>query len=167
MFIGGVDTQHDEITDFGGQRDAQDRNSIVTGLRELCEESLGVFGEITVNDVRRSYAVYSHDMMIMFIYMDLDTALVTSTFDELRTKKLATIGVSRRNKSTIEVKQLVAMSFDEFRSNICDPNSKMYERVRVFLRRYIAGLLPSDHSNDTTLDREFFLFRSALLYRTD
>lgn len=175
VFIAGVDTESGDITDFGGQRSPYDRDAIVTGLRELTEESLGVFGSISPDEVESCYAIYSKRMMIMFIYIDLDVALVNSTFDFLRIKKLSSQQPStskyEEGRLSLEVKRLAIMSFDELKSNIYQADSKMYSVVRVFLRRYIAGLRTGRIEPDNSFleapvnfDREFENFRSHLLH---
>jgi hypothetical protein len=160
LFLAGMDTNTSEITDFGGQREPSDIDAISTGLRELVEESLGVFGKIEPSEVEGCYTIYSSQMMIMFIYMDLDIVQVNRTFDVLRIKKMQALNTTPF--SVLEVKRLVIMSFEELKKSICDSDSKMYAVVRDFMRRYIAGLMINTDSKPD-FEGAFNLFRRTLL----
>ncbi len=180
VFFAGIDTKSGEITDFGGQKEPKDRNSICTGLREFTEESIGVFGKIDESEIQNSYAIYSSNMMIIFIYMDINVTLVNSTFDSLRIKKgqnkNPVNSKTPKQISYLEVKRLSLMSFDEMKRNICNSQSNMYSVVRTFLRRFIVELGKSQQDlhernispNKSNLDvirfdSEFEKFKQLLL----
>ena len=70
------------LTDFGGGVKKRDKNSIEGGLREFVEESLGVFGSFSENDVKDCLVVYSEMMMIMFLHLNFDKSKTISLFQE-------------------------------------------------------------------------------------
>src|SRR5437762_557673 len=55
-FILGIDTKSGDITDFAGGVSLKKENVLEGGLRELAEESLGIFGEISVEEIKNYLA---------------------------------------------------------------------------------------------------------------
>lgn len=72
-FIGGIDTKTGEFTDFGGGVSYKtDQNALTGGLRELTEESLGIFGAIGLDEIQECVVVYDDANMIIFIPLNID-----------------------------------------------------------------------------------------------
>ena len=71
-FILGKDHKSGNITDFGGGISAKCETGITGGLRELSEESLGIFGKITIEEIKNCLAVYDENNLIIFIPIHVD-----------------------------------------------------------------------------------------------
>ena len=72
-FIGGIDTKSGEFTDFGGGVSYKtDQNALTGGLRELSEESLGIFGTISLDEIQECVAVYDENNLITFIPFNIN-----------------------------------------------------------------------------------------------
>ena len=82
----GIDTQSGDITDFGGGVQHQDNLPIVVGLREFTEETLGVFGHFSAEEVIKSLVIYSDSLMIMFLHLDFNFNAINKLFDYRRKK---------------------------------------------------------------------------------
>lgn len=81
IFCMGVDKRTKEITDFGGGVSYKnDGNTIVGGLREFTEESLGVFGKFSPEDIRNCVVVHSKNMAIFFIPLQCDPVEINRLF---------------------------------------------------------------------------------------
>lgn len=123
FFCLGVDTQSGNLTDFGGG--VKKGETIVDGgLRELYEESLGVFGNIMSKDILDTTTVHCFNMAIIFIPLNVDKNLVTEEFRQLV-----------KDKETSEVCDIVWMSTDELMESIHGRGKKLYIRVRRLLNK--------------------------------
>src|SRR5579863_2519100 len=71
-FIFGVDANSKNITDFAGGVAIKTEDSITGGLREFCEESLGIFGLITTEEIKKCLAIYDSNNLIMLVPLKLD-----------------------------------------------------------------------------------------------
>lgn len=73
-FILGIDSKTRDITDFGGgvAFKSKNENSITGGLRELKEESLGIFGTIKSSEINKCLAVYDEDTIIIFVPLKIN-----------------------------------------------------------------------------------------------
>lgn len=111
IFCMGADTSSDNITDFGGGVKQRDRNSVRGGLREFLEETLGVFGSFTEDQVQNCLVVYSEVMMIMFLHLDFNIETTTALFED-----------RLRRARHPEIKKLVWMSKARFFSSIDERN---------------------------------------------
>jgi hypothetical protein len=79
----GIDTKYRDLTDFGGAVElSTDENAIAGALREFYEESLGVFGRITVSQVMKSRVIYNGYMLILFLRVEEDPKLFCDLFDD-------------------------------------------------------------------------------------
>ncbi len=88
-FCLGIDQNFGNITDFGGHvQSTTDKTAVAGGLREYYEETLGVFGEFTPDQVADCLVAYRHDMMIMFIHLDVDPEAASQAFDKRSLKAL-------------------------------------------------------------------------------
>jgi len=94
----------------------------VGALREFKEESLGIFGELTVKDVEKSIVVYNKEMMIIFYRTDADPKDKNELF-HVRLKK----------EPDPEVCDVVWLNEEELNKAL-DPKSRLiYLRVRYLL----------------------------------
>lgn len=125
-FCMGSDSSYGDLTDFaGGVRKGE---TIITGgLRELKEESLGVFGEIKESDVQDSICFYTNNMLIMFIYLPL--------LDMEKSKELFKLKASEEKKGKIEVSKLVWLEKKEMVECVNGKGLKMYSRVKKILSK--------------------------------
>lgn len=81
-FFLGIDTIFNEYTDFGGGVKKDDLTVIDGGLRELTEESIGIFGIIKSEELKNFLTLYTNRTMIMFIKTDIDENKITELFNE-------------------------------------------------------------------------------------
>ena len=79
LFCLGIDTESRDLTDFGGGV-KKEETPVEGGLRELHEESQGIFGDLTPKDVENSIMFHSHNMGIMFINMDINPYEIDKRF---------------------------------------------------------------------------------------
>jgi len=73
-FIAGIDYESGDITDFAGGVSVKTENGLIGGLRELTEESLGIFGKINPEEIKNCIAVYDEDNLIIFIPIRIDVS---------------------------------------------------------------------------------------------
>lgn len=116
-FCLGIDSNFGDLTDFGGGM-KKNETFINCGLRELEEESKGVFGEIKEEEIQSNMGVYSKNMMIMFIYRNVDM---------IKTKK--------DFKSNNEVSNIEWIETKDFIDIISGKGKRMYSRVRRVLQK--------------------------------
>lgn len=65
-FLFAIDSKYNELTDFGGG--VKKNETIITGgLRELQEESCGIFSKINLNDVHDCVTILNTKMAVIFI----------------------------------------------------------------------------------------------------
>lgn len=144
MFALGVDSKSQELTDFsGGVQYRRDRNAVTGGLRELQEESLGAFGNISQEEIKKSIVVYSEDsipegrkdirgMMIMFIYRPIDIFQCCFAFD--------VYAESHTAHTPLEVFDIVWVTSDEFITGIKTRVCTAFGKKRILYNR-VANLL--------------------------
>ena len=132
-FCMGVDTDYGDLTDFAGgvkktDIDADGVPSVITGgLRELREESLGVFGELNPEDVADDVVFWSSNMAIMFIRLDVIPVEVDQEFQ----KRFS----DHPDKKNLEVSSVRWLNTEDFRDAILSRGQRMYSRVRKILCR--------------------------------
>lgn len=115
LYIGfGIDRVYDEYTDFGGKVETRDKDAIYAALRELNEESNGLY-QFTPNDVQKNLILYNNKTVIIFIYVDMNT--------------------SKQFKATAkdELKGIIWLTEDELKKELKRPHSKIYNLVKMFL----------------------------------
>lgn len=122
-FCLGVDTQSGDLTDFGGGV-KKDESVVVGGLRELKEESQGIFGHLDPDDIKNTLTFYCYNMAIIFIKMRLNRDQIQSEF---RYKV--------RTNPAPEVRDIVWLTTDEFLESIHGRGKKLYIRVRKLLSK--------------------------------
>ena len=124
-FILGIDTKSGDITDFGGGVSFKRENFLDGGLRELMEESLGIFGEISTDEIKNFLAVYDENNIITFIRLDIDIKDKHREFKE-RIKSV----------NNPEVKDLKILDKQKFIA-LCNgskvSDTVMYDRIRTLL----------------------------------
>lgn len=117
LYIGfGIDRVYDEYTDFGGKVEKNDKNAITAALRELDEESNGLY-KFTPNGIQKSLILYDHKMAIIFIYVDMASSKQFKATD------------------TSELKGIIWLTEEDTRSELKRPHSKIYNVVKMFLLR--------------------------------
>jgi hypothetical protein len=131
-FCVGQDSIYGDLTDFSGGK-KQNETVIEAGLRELEEESLGVFGKITTSDVRESMGFYCTNMLIMFIRRDVDIAKTKKEFAESLQKKLAKTSPG----DSIEVNDIVWLETKEFVDILNGKGRRIYSRVKRILSKVV------------------------------
>jgi len=122
-FCLGVDTQSGNLTDFGGGV-KKGETIIEGGLRELKEESLGVFGDVGQQVISDNIIFHCFNMAIMFIPLNVDRATIEREFRE-----------NVKNKVDPEVCDIVWLSTDEFLESIHGRGKKLYIRVIRLLNK--------------------------------
>ena len=122
-FCMGVDSVYGDLSDFGGGI-KKDETIVGGGLRELKEESLGIFGEISENEIQNCMAFYSNNMMIIFVYRNVNR-------DEIR------LEFERRKKDVpdLEVSSICWIEKEEFLNSILCKGKRLYSRVRKILSK--------------------------------
>lgn len=121
----GKDKPSGELTDFGGGISYKRDGCAVSGiLREFGEESLGIFGTYDYDRVKDCWTIYNHQMIIIFIYMPFDPALMQAAFRE-KVDEMS-------HDSPVEVSDIVWCDKDMIKAIIAGATSEytMYNRVR-------------------------------------
>lgn len=130
----GVDTQTQDLTDFGGGVQRRDADARAGALRELREESLGVFGTPTLE---RSSVARGETMAIFFVeFPDLNPAAVTKNFQERLAQAVLPEVSNILWLTRAELTQLLAEPGARIRPEFCRFSRKeycLYERVRRLL----------------------------------
>ena len=125
-FALGQDSVYGDLTDFSGGK-KQGESIIEGGLRELEEESLGVFGKIGVSDVKECMGFHTNNMLIMFIHLDVNMQRIVEEFD----KRLGEKG----ENENLEVNQIVWVEKSDFLNIIEGKGRRLYSRVRRLLSK--------------------------------
>ena len=127
-FCLGVDTQSGNLTDFGGG--VKKFETIVEGgLRELEEESQGIFGDINPDDIENSVVFHSYNMAIMFIPLEVNPREITKAFME-----------RIRKEEEHEVCDITWLTTDELLESIHGRGRKLYIRVRKLLSKVTSTI---------------------------
>jgi len=134
-FCLGQDSIYGDLTDFSGGK-KQNESVIEAGLRELEEESLGVFGKLTLNDVKESMGFYCSNMLIMFIRRDVDMEETKKNFSNRLQKKITNIGNGGITEG-VEVNDIVWLESKEFLDILNGKGRRVYSRVRRILSKVI------------------------------
>ena len=117
-FCFGRDKDSGDLTDFGGGVKKTDASPVQAGIRELIEESLGVFGIIYEEEVQNYQAIIHNHMLIMFFPMEVDREECNIMFKE-RYERIA----------KPEMSELVWLSYDEIKTIISSENRSFYETI--------------------------------------
>lgn len=128
-FCMGIDSMFGDLTDFAGGVKKTDPSVISGGLRELEEESLGIFGKLNETNVANSLAFYTNNMLVMFIKLDVD-------MDQIHKKFVSAFSGNTSGKD-LEVSGIVWLEKEEFLNSISCKGRRMYSRVRKILNRVV------------------------------
>ena len=124
-FILGIDTVSGDITDFGGGVSVKTENAITGGLREFSEESLGIFGEITIEELKRCVCVYDESNIIIFVPIKIDISRKYYEFiNRLKLIKYPEV----KDLSILDTKEFISL----INGNDIDGNI-MYDKIRKLL----------------------------------
>lgn len=126
LFLLGIDTQSGNITDFGGGIKLKYETPLSGGLRELREESCGIFGDIEESDVSDHLAIYTNDLVIIFIHIKFDINFIMTEFNKRRDVI-----------PDPEVDSLILMTIDQFESVVKGEsinNRIMYVKIQEVLQ---------------------------------
>ena len=140
----GVDTDSNNLTDFGGGVTKKDINPINGGLREFVEETLGVFGSFNEKEVGNCLVIYSEHMLIMFLHLDFDIDKSTYLFKErlkhAKRPEIKELMWMTKNYlfSIIEEQHDLLPSTDIFTISKKSQNPEMYGRVQIILNSAIS-----------------------------
>lgn len=127
-FCLGVDTESGNLTDFGGG--VKKGETIVDGgLRELEEESLGIFGRIEASDIDETVTFHSPNMAIIFIPLKVDRNTIIKQFNE-----------KIEGKINPEVCDIAWLDMKEFMESIHGRGRKLYIRVRKILSKVTSTI---------------------------
>ena len=126
-FCLGVDSSYGDLTDFGGGM-KKNENVIECGLRELEEESQGIFGKIKEEDVKDCLGFYCKNMMIMFIQKNVDIKKIKNDFKS-----------KIRNVDDVngppEVSNIEWIESKDFINIVSGKGKRIYSRVRRILQK--------------------------------
>jgi hypothetical protein len=125
-FALGQDSVYGDLTDFSGGK-KQGESIIEGGLRELEEESLGVFGKVLVSDVKDCMGFHTNNMLVMFIHLDVNMQRIVEEFDKR-------LGEKSENEN-LEVNQIVWLEKSDFLNSIEGKGRRLYSRVRRLLSK--------------------------------
>ncbi len=127
LFFGlGLDTIYDELTDFsGGISYKKDKNAIDGSLRELCEETEGLFN-LTHQDVIEAPVIIDKHNLIIFLHVE-NPEQVSEDFQKCRI--CPTLCDS-------EIKSIVWLTEDELKMAIKWKLPYIYSRLRNFLNKF-------------------------------
>lgn len=149
-FIFGVDKKYGELTDFGGTNDDPLEDFIHSSIRELNEESMGIFNLTEKYELFKnsSVAVYDDSMIILFQEISLDNEI------ELihNYKKIYNDGVLRGlPPSELENSFVIWIEHNKFKDLLYDKDinknkiSPVYNQSSVILPTPISNLISNDY----------------------
>lgn len=122
----GIDTIYNQISDFGGGKEKNDRNIESAAIRECYEESLGIFN-FRPKYLRESIYVYDDDTLIILVEMKLKCSpelFRLSTIENFKSKHMST--------AFSEMKELIWIPLKEIYEYI--GSDKIYKRTSKLLR---------------------------------
>ncbi len=128
-FCLGIDSIYGDLTDFSGGVKKEDFSIISGGLRELYEESQGVFGDFHPSDVEDSISFHTKNMLTMFIKMDINMDEKSKQFEN-----------SIKYCETHEVSNILWLEKKEFINCILGRGRFLYNRVRRMLSK-VTGII--------------------------
>lgn len=128
-FCLGIDSTYGDLTDFSGGVKKDDSSIVIGGLRELYEESQGVFGDLSLEDVNESIAFHTKNMLTMFIRLDVNI----QESEELFKQRIL-------NCDDLEVSNIIWLDKKEFINCILGRGRFLYNRVRRMLSK-VTGII--------------------------
>nr|QBK90369.1 MAG: NUDIX hydrolase [Pithovirus LCPAC103] len=120
----GEDSDHEEFTDLAGQVQSGE-NPIQAAIREFQEESQRVFGYLRVKDLRNCIAIFSVDLLIIFVRLIFNRRVIAEAFKKRVAKAEAP-----------EVSRLFLLTLEDVQKAINDEYSrKLYYPVKMMLSK--------------------------------
>lgn len=126
----GIDSNYQTLTDFGGKV-KRTEDSIAAALRELEEESYGIF-KIKKENIKDNIVIYNNEICILFIKIDIDSDTLNRRFNELYKARM------HENKKC-EISELKWLNITEFVEAISTPYV-IYEPIRELLNEQIGNV---------------------------
>jgi len=121
-FVLGLDASHGDLTDLGGRVEKRE-TPIIAAIREFQEESQGVFGYIRPEDLENSLAIFSVDLLLIFVKLIFDRSVISNAFKR-RIERIQNLEVSR----------LIILDTEEFQRAVSGKyHYKIYDPVRTLL----------------------------------
>ena|SRR5437762_2315003 len=100
----GLDKTYQELTDFsGGISKNETRTPVIAALRELCEETLGLYCHIQINDIQNNLALYDRHHLVIFYKVDNDIDTISQQFMDMK----------KQYKNKIEIDEIVWLTPDQ------------------------------------------------------
>ncbi len=131
-FAYAIDRTYKQICNFAGGLKDTDADVIAGSLREFAEESQGVFGSLTVDQIATSIALYDDEEFCIFVRVNVDADRVRRNFHYLE-----------RRVGNEEVCDIIWLTTSELQEQIAlGERSVMYDKVRLLLSRFIAPEVP-------------------------
>jgi len=126
-FALGTDSKTHELTDFSGSVMYSRGETCIDGaLREFEEETLGIFGKITAEEISDFFAVYDEDNMVIFVMLDTTQNAIRKVFNEkiktVKNPEICSIFFVTSNQFRFLIRKL-------FREHI------FFEKLRKFLHK--------------------------------
>lgn len=122
----GLDSRSHDLTDFGGGINYRTDENVISGaIREFNEETLDIFENITIENIKSCPVIYDNKNLIVFVHLNIDPELVSSSFQE----KYKQVKYSQP-----EVCAITWLNWEEFKYSI-SVEGIFYTRVQKFLLR--------------------------------
>jgi hypothetical protein len=124
LFGFGLDKTYRELTDFGGGvMYKKDKTALNGAIREFQEESLDVFGPIPPERLQNSLVLYTKNILIVFLYVDVDPESINRAFYE-----------KRDQQTFVEVSDIIWLSSSELKVALQPKSRLLYVRVNHILK---------------------------------
>lgn len=95
----GLDSKTHDLTDFGGGINYKTDTNVITGaLREFQEETLGIFGTITIDDINDCLVIYDNHNLIIFIHVDVNPNELSRIFNHKYRSRMTDIKLLISNR---------------------------------------------------------------------
>jgi hypothetical protein len=128
-FCLGVDSTYGDLTDFSGGKKLTETIA-EGGLRELEEESLGVFGKISPEEIMECLTFYTFNMVIIFVHRNVD-------MDKIKKNFKSRLGEKIKNQDKVEVSDICWLEKKEFIDSINGKGKRLYSRVKRILSKTV------------------------------
>lgn len=127
----GIDKRSGDISDFGGYRKRTDLNCLVTALREFEEESLGIYGEFTTEQLEQCYGLCDDITLMIFLRVNIDPRFAIKLYKNAVIKEPAP-----------EMSRIIWLDINNFLKLISKDHPKyiLYSRIRDILIEKITQI---------------------------
>lgn len=123
----GLDSRTHDLTDFGGRIIYKIENVIEGAIREFKEETLGIFEDITYENIKDCPVIYDDKNLIIFVHIDINPNLICLTFN----KKYNEIK-SKDSYKHLEICAITWLSLKEFKL-VIRKKGTLFSRLQNFL----------------------------------